>query len=567
MRKNFDEAAYLQRRTANEAKLTKAGVYGPQMEHDACGVGFVAAQDGKPCRAVVESAIEALQAIWHRGAVDADGMTGDGAGIHIEIPRDFFIEHIARTGHDDDGGRLAVGMVFLPRTDLGAQERCRCIVEQEILAVGHSIYGWRQVPVDISVIGEKGNASRPEIEQIMISSPPEHDESDFERDLYVIRRRIEKAVLAEHINDFYICSLSCRSIIYKGMFLAEQVTSFYPDLMDERFISNFAIYHQRYSTNTFPTWQLAQPFRVLGRLSGSGGRRRLRRRRALRGLRHDDVVRDVARRLDDPGAEVLDRLRSQHTDVDAGHPRDDPLHGPPAVVAVRAPADQHGQRSLPLGEAREVVDDRLSHRVIFEALSGVVALHPALTQHAAVSGHHLLERGPVAVLGRRRRPREVLIPEHRLHALLRRLGRKRPRRVGGEHHQLVVLGELDHRPVIAGVAGPRPRLRLELVFIDEPVEVFEQHRLHVALKHLHRDDHVGAAAVDRVQQRVVRPVHARRLVQLAEGDEVRLREGRRDRVDRGYLVGPGDHDATARGRAGAEQGEEGEGEGRTHRHI
>ena len=141
----FDEAGYLARRARNEACLTDAGVYGPQMEHDACGVGFVAARDGKATRAVVDAAIEALQAIWHRGAVDADGMTGDGAGIHIEIPRDFFIEHIARTGHDDDGGRLAVGMVFLPRTDLAAQERCRCIVEQEILAVGHVIYGWRQV--------------------------------------------------------------------------------------------------------------------------------------------------------------------------------------------------------------------------------------------------------------------------------------------------------------------------------------------------------------------------------------------------------------------------------------
>ena len=144
-----------------------------QMEHDACGVGFVAARDGKPNRAVVVSAIEALQAIWHRGAVDADGMTGDGAGIHIEIPRDFFIEHIARTGHDDDGGRLAVGMVFLPRTDLAAQERCRCIVEQEILAVGHSIYGWRQVPVDIKALGKKAIATRPEIEQIMFSMPVE----------------------------------------------------------------------------------------------------------------------------------------------------------------------------------------------------------------------------------------------------------------------------------------------------------------------------------------------------------------------------------------------------------
>ena len=263
MTKNFDEAAYLQRRAANEAKLTKAGVYGPQMEHDACGVGFVAAQDGKPNRAVVESAIEALQAIWHRGAVDADGMTGDGAGIHIEIPRDFFIEHIARTGHDDDGGRLAVGMVFLPRTDLAAQERCRCIVEQEILAVGHSIYGWRQVPVDIRALGTKAIATRPEIEQIMFSMPVEMDATEAERQLYLVRRRIEKAVIKHMINDFYLCSLSSRSIIYKGMFLAEQVTAFFPDLLDQRFVSSFAIYHQRYSTNTMPTWKLAQPFRVL----------------------------------------------------------------------------------------------------------------------------------------------------------------------------------------------------------------------------------------------------------------------------------------------------------------
>ena len=261
--KNFDADAYIARRKANEAKLTEAGVYAPEMEHDACGVGFVATRDGKPSRAVVDAAIEALQAIWHRGAVDADGMTGDGAGIHIEIPRDFFIEHIARTGHGDDGGRLAVGMVFLPRTDLAAQERCRCIVEQEILAFGHFIYGWRQVPVDVQALGEKANATRPEIEQIMFSMPADMSEEEAEIQLYLVRRRIEKAVMHELINNFYICSLSSRSIIYKGMFLAEQVTAFFPDLLDTRFISSFAIYHQRYSTNTMPTWKLAQPFRVL----------------------------------------------------------------------------------------------------------------------------------------------------------------------------------------------------------------------------------------------------------------------------------------------------------------
>jgi glutamate synthase (NADPH/NADH) large chain len=259
----FDPIAYVKSRKEAEARLIEAGAYSPEMEHDSCGVGFVASIDGSPRRSVVDAAIEALQSIWHRGAVDADGMTGDGAGIHLSIPRDFFIKHIARTGHSDDGGRLAVGMVFLPRNDIGAQEQCRCIVEQEVLRLGHFVYGWRQVPVDTGALGDKALATRPEIEQIMFSMPESLDEEEAERQLYKIRRRIEKAVLAELITDFYICSLSTRSIIYKGMFLAEQVTAFYPDLLDQQFVSNFAVYHQRYSTNTFPTWKLAQPFRIL----------------------------------------------------------------------------------------------------------------------------------------------------------------------------------------------------------------------------------------------------------------------------------------------------------------
>ena len=248
---------------ANAAHLEATGLYDPAEEHDACGVGFVAAIDGKPRRAVVEAAINALKSVWHRGAVDADGKTGDGAGIHVEIPQSFFREHIKHTGHEPGRGKLAVGMIFLPRTDLDGQERCRSIVETEILNYGYAIYGWRQVPVNIGVIGEKANATRPEIEQIMIANTRGHSADRFELDLYVIRRRIEKRVIADQVKDFYICSLSCRSIIYKGMFLAEQLTAFYPDLLDERFTSSFAVYHQRYSTNTFPTWQLAQPFRIL----------------------------------------------------------------------------------------------------------------------------------------------------------------------------------------------------------------------------------------------------------------------------------------------------------------
>ncbi len=247
----------------NAAMLAASGLYDPAEEHDACGVGFIAALDGTPRRAVVEAAINALKSVWHRGAIDADGKTGDGAGIHVEIPQEFFRAHIRHTGLEPGAGHLAVGMVFLPRTDLDAQERCRSIVEAEILNFGYAIYGWRQVPINIDVIGEKANATRPEIEQIMIANRRGADVEQFELDLYIIRRRIEKRVIADQIKDFYICSLSCRSIIYKGMFLAEQLTAFYPDLLDERFVSRFAIYHQRYSTNTFPSWPLAQPFRVL----------------------------------------------------------------------------------------------------------------------------------------------------------------------------------------------------------------------------------------------------------------------------------------------------------------
>ncbi len=245
----------------NAARLH--GTYDATQEHDACGVGLIAALDGEKRRDVVQAGIDALRAVWHRGAVDADGKTGDGAGIHVEIPRDFFADAVERGGDRVHPGPIGVGMVFLPKTDLGAQETCRQIIETEILALGYRIYGWRQVPIDVACIGEKANATRPEIEQIMIHNALLRSEAQFELDLYVIRRRIEKAAITEQINELYICSLSCRSIIYKGMFLAQSLTDFYPDLLDERFVSRFAIYHQRYSTNTFPTWRLAQPFRML----------------------------------------------------------------------------------------------------------------------------------------------------------------------------------------------------------------------------------------------------------------------------------------------------------------
>ncbi|MGE0830295.1 MAG: glutamate synthase large subunit, partial [Hyphomonadaceae bacterium] len=245
------------------AKLEASGLYSAEDERDACGVGLIVAIDGKPRRSVVTLALQSLKSLWHRGAVDADGKTGDGAGILLDAPQDFFREIVERTGHKVQAGPIFVGQVFLPRNDFGAQERARTIVESEILRAGFVLYGWRQVPVDINMIGEKANATRPEIEQVLFHDPMARDEESVDRDLFLCRRRIEKRALGSNISELYVCSLSAQTLIYKGMFLAEQIDAFYPDLKDERFVSSVAIYHQRYSTNTFPQWRLAQPFRML----------------------------------------------------------------------------------------------------------------------------------------------------------------------------------------------------------------------------------------------------------------------------------------------------------------
>ena len=244
--------------------LEKNHVYSKKMEHDACGVGLVASIDGKKSRKVIEYGIEALKAVWHRGAVDADGKTGDGAGIHIEISSDFFIEKIEMSGHKYDNSEICVGMIFLPRNNYSAQESCRTLVESELTKNNFSIYGWRQVPVNTAVLGEKAEQTRPEIAQVLFK----YNDKDIigkklEIKLYESRRKIENRAIESHLKDFYICSFSSKSIIYKGMFLAEALSDFYPDLQDQRLISRFVIFHQRFSTNTAPSWDLAQPFRAL----------------------------------------------------------------------------------------------------------------------------------------------------------------------------------------------------------------------------------------------------------------------------------------------------------------
>jgi len=275
-------AADVAAQQADRARLIKAHAYDPSVEGDACGVGLIASVDGTPRREVVTLAIAALKAVWHRGAVDADGKTGDGAGVRLDVPQEFFRHQVERTGNTPHAGPIGVGMVFLPRTDLRAQDRSRSVVEAELLRAGFRLCGWRQVPVHPAVIGEKAEATRPEIEQVLFYDPDSPEtlnpsETDaLEKALFVVRRRIEKRALREGLVDLYLCSLSAQSVVYKGLFLAEEIDAFYPDLADEAFVSTTAIFHQRYSTNTFPKWRLAQPFRTIahnGEINTLGGNR------------------------------------------------------------------------------------------------------------------------------------------------------------------------------------------------------------------------------------------------------------------------------------------------------
>ena len=207
--------------------LEQNHVYSKSMEHDACGVGLVASTEGKKSRKIVEYGIEALKAVWHRGAVDADGKTGDGAGIHIEISPDFFIEKIETKGHKHDNSEICIGMVFYPEIILMLKKVAKIIVEKELTQSNFKIYGWRQVPINTKVLGKKANNNRPEITQILFKyNDKSLIDKALERKLYETRRKIEKEIIKNNHEGFYICSLSSKSIIYKGMFLAEALSDF-----------------------------------------------------------------------------------------------------------------------------------------------------------------------------------------------------------------------------------------------------------------------------------------------------------------------------------------------------
>ena len=241
------------------------GLYSPEHEHDACGVGFLANISGEKSHAIIARGIEVLKNLLHRGAIGADMNTGDGAGLLFQVPDKFMRRECCSLGIDlPPEGRYGVGMVFLPQ-DEAAREECRRIIEETSASEGLHVLGWREVPTDGSALGERARAEQPVIAQCFIAGDEEMPPDALERKLYVLRKCVERAVrhalTTAHL--FYVASLSARTIVYKGLMMATQVPGFYPDLNDPDLESAVAVVHQRYSTNTFPSWPLSQPFRYL----------------------------------------------------------------------------------------------------------------------------------------------------------------------------------------------------------------------------------------------------------------------------------------------------------------
>ncbi len=232
-----------------------APLYNAAFEHDACGVGLVVDIHGRPARDIVTRALAGLVNLTHRGGVGADERTGDGAGILTQIPVGFFAPDLAF-------GELGVAMTFLPQ-DAAMAEQAKELFASAVTAQGLTVIGWRDTPIDPSVLGRVAISTLPRIAQLLISRPASLSEDDFERDLMLARRAAERATAEVGIADFFVVSCSCRTIIYKGFCLPEDLAAFYLDLQDDRYTSAIALFHQRYSTNTLPTWAMSQPFRFI----------------------------------------------------------------------------------------------------------------------------------------------------------------------------------------------------------------------------------------------------------------------------------------------------------------
>src|SRR6266851_4810433 len=253
--------------SADPGVLAPQGLYDPALDKDSCGVGFIADIKGKKSHQLVEDALAILCNLEHRGAVGADPRAGDGAGIMVQIPHKFFAKQADRLGFSlPKPGEYAVGVLFMPR-DPDWRQVIRDIYSQMIKREGLTLLGWRDVPTDNSTLGESVKPTEPVHLQVFIGRGRKiKSEDEFERRLYILRKSISNAIYTRkerRLSGYYPVSISCRTVVYKGMFLADQLATYYPDLHDKDFETALALVHQRFSTNTFPTWSLAHPYRMI----------------------------------------------------------------------------------------------------------------------------------------------------------------------------------------------------------------------------------------------------------------------------------------------------------------
>jgi glutamate synthase (NADPH/NADH) large chain len=253
--------------SADPGVLAPQGLYDPALDKDSCGVGFIADIKGRKSHQLVEDALAILCNLEHRGAVGADPRAGDGAGILVQIPHKFFAKKADRLGFAlPSPGEYAIGVLFMPR-DPDWRQVIRDIWAQMIRREGMTLLGWRDVPKDNSTLGESVKPTEPVHQQVFIGRGRKiKTEAEFERRLYILRKSISNVIYTRkerRLSGYYPVSISCRTVVYKGMFLADQLGTYYPDLHDEDFETALALVHQRFSTNTFPTWSLAHPYRMI----------------------------------------------------------------------------------------------------------------------------------------------------------------------------------------------------------------------------------------------------------------------------------------------------------------
>ena len=243
------------------------GLYDPAKEHDACGVGFIANMHNTKSHDIVRMGLQLLLNIDHRGATGADPKAGDGCGMLLQIPHDFFVAKAKDLGFALPApGDYAIGVMFLPKNE-AARADIESIVEETIVSEGFELLGWRDVPVDPSDLGESVKPSEPMTRQVFLGRGTRHETQEiFDRRLFILRKAISNAVLAredERFAGYYTVSMSSRTIVYKGLLLAGQLGDYFKDLGDPTLTTALALVHQRFSTNTFPSWQLAHPYRYV----------------------------------------------------------------------------------------------------------------------------------------------------------------------------------------------------------------------------------------------------------------------------------------------------------------